>query len=252
MWLRPWFLICAAAALLSSCGTTRKLSQVGLREPSSIRENATISAARQSAISAKDISKVCPAEVRTQFVSLAGERVRFPDCPDSFSRHYEGALQFLKLEERSTLEEVLSSHCHSLGLGEFGDSLEDLTANFDSSGPLGRRNSQGASEGDIKALLALKSSLDELVDSQLPLERWGRRFGSFVIPEEDLQYLSKLIVEKDCHLGEEEVDAAYRSIRSLEDLSHILKNGAQREGIGQFLSGVHKVIDRRLQEFFPK
>lgn len=252
MWNRLLFLPLVVS--LAACASPRKLSQVGLREPAAARDATAISALRQRVSSQKDFAKGCPASVRKQLPALAAERVRFPECPDDFAENYQNAMIFLKLQERSTLEEVLGSQCHSLGLGEFGDSLEQLLATYDGTGPLGRRlaNEEGSSavSEDVKALTELKGTLEELVNRHLPLERWGRRYGSFVVPEDDLQYFQKIVVDQGCRLGEEQVDEAYRSIRGLEDLAKVLKDGPQRARIEEFLVGFHEVIDRRIQEFF--
>lgn len=251
MWNR--FLLLPLALGLAACASPRKLSQVGLREPAAARDSTAISPLRLRVSTTKDFAKGCPAAVKKQLPALSAERVKFPECPENFAEHFQNAMILLKLEERSTLEEVLGSQCHSLGLGEFGDSLEQLLATYEGTGPLGRRlaseEESGQSE-DVKALTELKGTLEELVNRHLPLERWGRRYGSFVVPEDDLQYFQKIIFDQGCRLGEEQVDEAYRSIRGLEDLAKVLKEGPQRARIEEFLAGFHDVIDRRIQEFF--
>jgi hypothetical protein len=253
---RMWrhFLNLACALSLVACSSPRKLSQVGLREPAALRDGPVVTALRQETIALEDFAKACPAELKTEFSALAAERVQFPACPEGFNENFQNSLMLLKLEERSTLEEVLGSQCRSLGLGEFGDSLEQLYTTFETTGPLGRRSiikeSFVSNSPDLQALASLKGSLEEIVGQHLPLERWARRYGAFVLPEEDLRYLHGLIVKRGCRVGEEEVDEAYRSIRGLEDLAKILKEGPLRTRIETLLAGVHKVIDRRIQEYF--
>lgn len=246
--------LCTALALsLAGCATPRKLSQVGLREPAAVRDGPVLTPLRQEVMLLKELPKACPSELKSDFAAIAEERVPFPSCPASFNENFQNSLLSLKLEERSTLEEIVGSQCRSLGLGEFGDSLEQLYLNFDTTGPLGRRTSAGEGEENAAALpplLALKSSLEEIVNQHLPLERWSRRYGGFVLPEEDLRYLAGLVAKRGCRLGEEEVDEAYRSLRGLEDLSKILHDGPLRARIEKVLAGVHKVIDRRIQEYF--
>jgi hypothetical protein len=253
---RMWrsFLILAGALSLASCASPRKLSQVGLREPAAMREGPVVTPLRQEALELNAFAKGCPAELKEEFASLSAERVQFPACPEGFNENFQNSLMFLKLEERSTLEEVLGSHCRSLGLGEFGDSLEQLYTSFETTGPLGRRaiikESFVSNAPELQTLAALKGSLEEIVGQHLPLERWARRYGAFVLPEEDLRYLHGLVVKRGCRVGEEEVDEAYRSIRGLEDLSKILKDSPLRSRIETLLAGVHKIIDRRIQEYF--
>lgn len=252
MW--RFLLLSACALILAACASPRKLSQVGLREPAAVRDGPVVTPLRQEAITFEAFAKACPVEIRQELSAVSAERVPFPSCPEGFNENFQNSLMYLKLEERSTLEELLGSQCHSLGLSEFGDSIEQFYANFDSTGPLGRRTilkESLASQGpELQTLAALKNSLEEVVGQHLPLERWGRRYGSFVLPEEDLRYLHGLVVKRGCRMGEEEVDEAYRSLRGLEDLSKILKDGPLRSRIDNLLAGVHQLIDRRIQEFF--
>ena len=69
-------------------------------------------------------------------------------------------------------------------------------------------------------------------------------------PDDDLTQLNYLIIEKSCRMTDQEVDQAYRTIRSLEELSDILKDGPQEERINRFLEGMHQIIDKKLKEFF--
>lgn len=247
-------LLSTAALSLVACASPRKLSQVGLREPAALRDGPVLTPLRQEAMILKDFPKACPSELKENFAALAEERVPFPGCPAGFNESFQNSLLYLKLEERSTLEEILGSQCRSLGLGEFGDSLEQLYMAFETTGPLGRRamitESVQDNSASLQTLLALKISLEEVVNQHLPLERWSRRYGGFVMPEEDLRYLEGLVTKRNCRLGEEEVDEAYRSLRGLEDLSKILREGPLRTRIESVLAGVHKVIDRRIQEYF--
>jgi len=150
------------------------------------------------------------------------------------------------------VEEVLNSHCRSLGITEFGDSLESLIANFDTTGPLGRRNKNGPlpANGDTKVLNDLRNGLQELVNHHLPLERWMRRNGDFVLPEEELRQLSRLVLDSECRLLDQDVDYSYHTIRSLEELSTILKEEDQEKRIEHFLGGVHLVIEQKIREYF--
>lgn len=240
-------------ALLAGCSATRKLSQVGLREPASVKETSQASELRAKVISLSALPASCPKGVRN-FQALAKEKVSFPFCPAGFEEVVQSSTPYLKLEERSTLEEAVNSQCRSLGLNEFGDSLESLLLNFDSTGPLGRRSrvyqTLVSTEGEMKLLLQLKEQIQDLVNYHLPLDRWARRNGEFVLPEEDLIQLHRMIVEKNCKMSDEEVDQAYRTIRSLEELSKILKEGSQEERISEFLDGMHQVIEKKLKEFF--
>lgn len=240
-------------ALLSGCATARKLSQVGLREPASVRDSSRASDLRAKIIALDHLPATCPKGVQN-FAALAKEKVSFPYCPAGLEEAVQSSVPYLKLEERSTMEEAVNSQCRSLGLNEFGDSLESMLVNFDGSGPLGRRSrvqqTLVSTEAEMKLLLQLREHLQELVTYHLPLDRWVRRNGEFVLPEEDLAQLHRMIVEKNCKMSDEEVDQAYRTIRSLEELSKIFKEGPQEERISEFLGGMHQVIEKKLREFF--
>lgn len=240
-------------ALLSGCASARKLSQVGLREPASVREITQISELRTRITALNSLPVSCPKGVQN-FAALAKEKVSFPFCPAGFEEVVQSSIPYLKLEERSSVEEAVNSQCRSLGLNEFGDSLESLLVNFDSTGPLGRRSkvyqTLVSTEGEMRTLLQLREHLQELVSYHLPLDRWARRNGEFILPEEDLAQLHRMIVEKNCKMSDEEVDQAYRTIRSLEELAKILKEGPQEERLDEFLGGMHQVIEKKLREFF--
>lgn len=239
--------------VLLGCTASRKLSQLERREPAAVRESA-VSELRLRASSLTSFPKSCPKEVKEVFADLAEDRVLFPACPSGLAESIQTALPFLKIEERSTMEEVVNSNCRSLGFTEFGDSLENLVTNYDTTGPLGRRSriveTLLPTDAETKNLRELKNHLEEVVTYHLPLDRWVRRNGEFVLPEEDLNQLHHLVVEKGCRMSDQEVDQGYRTIRGLEELEKILKDGPQRQKIERFLVGIHKVIEQKLKEFF--
>ncbi len=235
-----------------ACSAPRKLSQVGLREPASVKVPLSTIELREKIITLKEVPANCPAEIRQNFSALAKERAQFPPCPDHLEAAIETAWPLLKVEERSTLEEVVASQCRSMGFTEFGSSLENMFATFDGAGPNGRRSKRGApiTEQELQTLQQLKSGLQVLVTYHLPLDRWIRRNGEYLLPNEELNQLHRLIVENSCRMMNQEVDGAYRTIRSMEELSKILPEDTQREIIVKFLNGVHKMIDTKVKDFF--
>jgi len=240
--------------LACGCTTTRKISQVGLREPSSVREATVISAQRSRIIATTEFKKSCPVEIRENYAALAAERIVFPPCPAGLQDTVQNSLPYLTLEERSTMEEVVNSQCRSLGSSEFGEALENMIAGYDSTGPVGRRakivQTLRAVDGEERTLGALKEGVQELVHHHLPLDRWVRRNGEHILPEEELKALHRLIEVNGCRMSEEEVDQGYRTVRSLEDPSKLLKAGPQQEKVEAFIGGVHRVIEQKLKEFF--
>lgn len=230
------------------------MSQVGLREPSSVREADKASEFRERVGQVKTVPVACPKEIRESFLSLANERIQFASCPADLDNQFENALPFLKIEERSTLEEILNSQCRSLGRGTYGESLEGMYQNFESTGPIGRRKiiteTLVSTEPDYRILHQLKNGMEQLIQVHLPLDRWVERNGDFVINEEELQQLNHLILEKACKISDEQIDPVYRTVRSLEELIKVLHDPAQKQRVSNFLSGVHKVLDQKIKEYF--
>jgi hypothetical protein len=74
--------------------------------------------------------------------------------------------------------------------------------------------------------------------------------GDFLIPERDLSQLDRLLVTQSCRLGDQDLEESYQMTRSLEELARVLKEGEQRSRLENFLGGVHRIIDEKIQEFF--
>jgi hypothetical protein len=239
--------------LFCACGTTRKISQVGLREPSSDSNAVVISDLRNRISQTEKLAANCPKGTE-YFSALASERVIFPTCPSPLVENFQHALNYLKMEERTTIEEAITSQCRSLSNAQYGESLESLVANFESTGPLGRRaaitHTLRSTEAETKILLGLKKGLEELVYQNLPVDRWVEVNGDFLIPERDLSQLDRLLVTQSCRLGDQDLEESYQMTRSLEELARVLKEGEQRSRLENFLGGVHRIIDEKIQEFF--
>lgn len=234
--------------LASGCGATRKISKVGLREPASVSEGSAITALRARMSALVDVPKACPKQVREQFAPVAAARVNPPPCPPEFSERVLEAYPLLRSEERSALDEIVSTQCRSLGGPE--TSLASLVSSFESSGPMGRLQAQGSNDRDQKILRRLQASLQELTEVNLALQRWVKRNGPNVLSEEELGYFSRLVVDRRCDLSEAEIDQSYRMIRGLEGLAEILPAGETRARIETLLEGLHQIIDGQVKEFF--
>ncbi len=63
--------------------------------------------------------------------------------------------------------------------------------------------------------------------------------------------MDRLATREGCRMSDQEVDHSYRTIHSLEALARIQpEQEPQRGRIERFLSGVHRVIDRKIREYF--
>lgn len=241
---------CALLALFCfGCSASRKISQLTLREPSSVQKAVEFSDLRLK-LSQATLSEKCPESLRANLPSLALVKIDFPVCPDGMAATVENAMMLLKIDERSLLEEVLTSKCRSMGSVGYGESLESILENYETTGPFGRRAKEKRSEQEIQLLLTLKSYLKELVEHHSPLDRWIGHNGEFILPEEDVAFLFQLTREKNCRLGDNDLDKSYRSIRSLEDLSKVLKDESQLARMNAIAGGIQQLIDKRLLEFF--
>jgi hypothetical protein len=199
-----------------------------------------------------ELPKACGKDLQG-FSVLAVQRILFPNCPEGFSDTFQQSLPFLTLEERSVIEEMLNSKCRSLGASEFGNSLENILNTFESTGPIGRRNkivqTLQPMDGDFKLLNDLKGSLLEVSQVHLPLDRWTRVHGEFLIPDGDLELLYDLIHKNSCRLKDQH-DAYSTISRGMEELLPLLRDANQQALLAEFLRGYQSVIDKRLQEYF--
>lgn len=245
-----YLLICVG---FLGCGTTRKISQVGLRDLASSSQSANVfSELRLRASSLKAMPNSCPAQIKSLYPILASELVAFPNCPKELAEQFQQAMPYLQMQERTTLEEVMNSQCRSMARGQFSESVEGLYSTFDSSGPMGRQKENGkVMDGAAQSILTnLKKGISELVEVHLPLDRWVEKNGNFVLPEDDLSFLHHLLVDKKCKMTTEDLEQSYQSMHALEELEKITPNEGQKDKLDHFLDGVHKVIEQKIREYF--
>lgn len=243
---------------LSACSTLRKLSRVETREIASVRSAIVVSPLRQKLIEFTQFAPACPEEIRSLLGQLADARVNVPPCPEGLQTNYEAVISVLKIEERSLIEQILNGQCRSFGKEGYDDTLDSLLNNFEVSRPLAtaaisRKDTRILSGADeATALLAkVKANLEELRAVHHPLEQWIRRYGEFVIPEEELEFFERLIVTQNCKMTDQEIENSYRTMRAMEELMHTEREAEpQRALIERFLLGIHKVIDSKIREYF--
>ena len=233
--------------IFSSCTSARNLSNVGLRELSSVHGGETVSKRRLEISQQKEFGKSCPLEVREEFGLLALDIIQFPACPEALTLNFASAAHYFQNEERTVLEEAISSQCRSFGSVTDGTALDQVLTDTE----LANLSSR-ATGGNDPALEHLKAGIQELSERHLLLDRWTRQNGDFTLSEEVLLHLDELINEHKCKLFDDEVDQSYRSIRALEDLARVLPEGRQRGHIQRFLQGIYDIQDRKIEEFFRK
>ena len=239
-----------------SCSSLRKLSHLETRKPASVPSEPTASPLRAKLASLTKFAKSCPTELKELLPTLSQERVKFPPCPASLTEGFESAKPLLQTQERDVIEELINSHCRSIDPGYGGSPLDALIENVvprQARGATTEEEEEEAplSEADQLKRMKLRDSLLDVRALHSPLEQWIRANGEFVIPEEELHFADRLATKEGCRMSDQEVDDSYRTIHSLEALARIQpESEPQRARILRFLSGVHKVIDRKIREYF--
>lgn len=243
-----------------ACSATRKISKVGLREPSStadneLRDSVTVARSRLSAM--QDSPRSCPKDFSKSLSQLAIQKVTQTHCPERLAIQVQTSLNMLTMEERSFLEELVGVQCQGLIHGQQDDTLLNFIENYDSTGPIGRRRQIIESflpqQNDYQTLKALKESLNEIVLVNFPMERWVLRHGKFILPEVDLDFLLNLVQTKACRIENTDFEMLYRIQQSAEDLLRMIAQEKQREDLFKFVEILHQITDNKVKEFFnPK
>lgn len=243
---------------MMSCASLRKLSHVETREPASTQPEApALSPLRQKVAAFSRFAKACPAEIRELLAPLSLEKVRFPPCPARLEADFNLAREALTQQERNSVEELLGAQCRSLDTTYGGSPLDSLIEGIVPRPARGGRNSEVEalvpSDAELHLRMKLQESLLEVRSLHSPLEQWIRGNGDYLIPEDELGFVEKLAVEGGCRMSDQEVDQSYRTIHNLEALARIQPpTEPQRRRIERFLGGVHRVIDRKIQEYFQR
>ncbi|MGZ3693099.1 MAG: hypothetical protein ACXWQO_02615 [Bdellovibrionota bacterium] len=244
---RVLFALASMALVFLGCSASRKISSVGLREISSISSAQVVSEKRLRLSESKKFAKECPAAITEILPTLALEDVEFPACPEALVANSHAALALLKSEERTSLEEAINSQCRSLGNPTDGTSI-DLVFPGSELRNLGARYPEKSTESQV--LSATRDGISSLIEHHLPLDRWVHQNGGYLLSEEVVASLDKLMNEKKCKLSDEEVDVSFTTIRGLEDLSRLLTEGDQKHEVEQLLRGIYSVQDKKIEEYF--
>jgi hypothetical protein len=242
-----FLLLASMALLIAACSASRKISTVGLRELSSVASAQAVSERRLRLSETKTFAKECPAELMQTVPALALENLEFPRCPDSLLNNFQTALPLLKSEERSVLEEAINSQCRSLGNSADGTSIDSVFPTSELHN-LAARYAENST--DSKVMSATRDGITYVIEHHLPLDRWAKQNSGYLLSEEVVISLDKIVNQRKCKLSDEEVDSSFQTIRSLEDLTRLLAEGEQRQGVEKLLSGIYSVQDRKIEEFF--
>jgi len=228
--------------VLGACSSQRKMPRLETRAPSAAHGSEALSALRER-LMATVLPATCPSEIREQFPRLVDERVHFPPCPERLAGAFEAAKPVLTSGERAAVDELLGNQCRLLPGEQGGNALEDLLSELEG-GP--------SANGEAMRLRSLlREGLAEARLTHEPLAQWSRLNGDHVLSESELSYFERLLAVKGCRLSGDDLGQSYRVVHSLEALARAQPEGAeQRRRIESFLSGVHKVIGRKIREYF--
>ncbi|MGZ3662088.1 MAG: hypothetical protein ACXWR1_02425 [Bdellovibrionota bacterium] len=249
-------LVLVSLALLAGCSSERKLSHVETRVPAGLGapSESALSALRARLTLQKSYPKLCPPEIRDLLGPLTTERVKFPECPTALSSAFEAAKSTLSLEESTAMESLINSHCRMATRDGIPEPIEALMQDAERALKRASHNGEKSEPGDALVLREnLRNVLVEVKTAGDPLNQWIRNNGELVLPEEQLEFFDRLVNQDSCRLPDQEIDISYRILRNLEDLSHVEAEGeSQRARIEKLLNGVHRVIDRKIQEYFRR
>lgn len=241
---KVWLPIALSLAVLPGCSSERKLSHVEARVPASggARAESVLAALRMRISQQTAFPAACPVEVK-EIASLAEDRVVFPPCPDSLAVAYEAARASLNLEETSAVEEMISVQCRRNPREGISETIQALSQEP----PHKSTDPSLALREPLRAALLSVQSLSE------PLNQWIRNNGEMVLPEEQLAFLDRVVNHDACRMPDQEIDSSYRILRNLEELIRVQGEGRpQRIRLERLLTGVHKVMDRKIQEYFRR
>ncbi|NUM88771.1 MAG: hypothetical protein HUU37_06175 [Bdellovibrionales bacterium] len=222
----------AGILLMTGCGATRKISQVGLRNPASVPDEAEPASELRMRMQSQ-LPKACPGPVRQELAWLAQQQVKLPLCPAGFTERVQQELMHFRLEERSFLEEIVGSQCRSLSAEDRQTMLRDMTEAL-----------QSTEREDIR------EGLNVLLLVNLPLERWVVRNGRWVLPEAELERIHALVVQGSCRVDAARMEQSYQTLQVLEELQRLLQDSQQKDRLERFLGGYHKIVDSKVMEFF--
>lgn len=241
--------------LLSACGATRKISEVGLREPASVvnADNSGISDLREGL--SKLTKTSCSSKFLAAFKSCVLEKLSSPGCPDRLASALINIQDKISLEEKAILEPLITGNCGGLLSEEVAQPLKNFLETYSSSGPLGRylKSTTSLSSDSTDALKDFKALLQRLLDQNLALDIWLARNGSFLIPENKLYFFKDLFGLNGCAVTEDRFNDAYETLKNLEELLGVLPEGSRQKNILQIVvDELQLLFDRRVMKFFGK
>jgi len=242
---------------LVACASQRKLSLLKSREPAAVRSSEAFSPLRDKVSQLYVFAKSCPAEVTELLPMLANERISFPPCPENFEAHFREVASALRSEERVKIEELIGSQCRTssstIGSSPLDSLIEGIVQIPPPSGRDREENVNVISEAEMRLRMRLRDGLLSVRAVHEPLLHWMRFHGEFVISDDELLFFDRLVNLGQCLMNDQEIDYSYRTLHSLETLVRLHAPAEpQRKRIERFLSGVHRLIDRKIGEYFRR
>lgn len=240
--------------LLAGCGATRQISQVEVRQLSSEQESNSISGVRAKLSVLNSLPVRCSSVLRENLLPLTLEKVAYPDCSSSLLSNYPKISAFLEGDEKTLMEEVVNSKCRALSSDSSMLTLESFYQNFATTGPLGRiqdsKSSKKEAPPQAESLEAFRKGIAETISDHSPIDRWVKKNGDYILPDEDLSFFENFMVSHSCDRNFLEVEEGYRAIRNLEAILKHVSTPKVRERAEKLLVGLYQTIDLRAKELF--
>ena len=235
------FVFFIVAVLAFSCSSQRKLSQYGMRQPSSVAQNESPPMEYRTKFREQPIPASCSKEMADFFPSIVEAKIVMPGCPAFLRQNYLAAKSLLSHDEKNTIEEILKNECRSANNIALDSLVFDNSFSTTLFDPAAAKN---------PFLLALKNEVQNIIRQCLPVDRWITRSGEYLLNEQSLQLLDTLLVKEQCKIGSAQAETIFRTLRYFEELLAVLPAGDQKQLVEKLYIEVQKVVDDGIKELF--
>lgn len=247
--------IAILALACGACAASRKVSAVEVRAPASVAaEEADAMDRLRERLAQVSSREGCPAPFTSAIRAMAQQKVQQPTCPADLQQRVHLALNLLRLEERSLLDEILSSQCQKIIQGENDDRFQSFLKTYDTTGPLGRRKeareTSSGDDQDFTALTRLRDALRNVETVHLALEQWIEAHGAYLLPEDSLNFFRDVVLQQRCQLNDQHFQESYRVLDVLEDLERLLGENAQAAHVHGLTRALKSISEQKVTEYF--
>ena len=255
---KKFYLFCAFIFIFSACGSTRKISRVGVRQPSSVDEAVVapvmLSIEERRTICQKQRKATqCSKSFLDSLAALCSEKIEAASCPAVLSETITKAQSLLLGSERSMLEELTNRNCNNLtGVG-LDRILQNFLWSYQTSGPYGRRRhlkeSLQSQSAQFQLLSDLEKNLRFVLERDRNLENRMSNEGEYVIPEKYLPFY-EMLLQKSCSLEGNNLTHGFQVVDDLDKLAAYSSDKKQRDSIEKLSSEIRQMINKNVGKLF--